>query len=210
MHERACECLLLEASEGGDLLKARNAVRGAAGSLNLNCRNEAGDVPLILAARGGHIDLVQFLLDEGADVHAVNESGDTALISASESPSNTAVLKLLLERGAGIDCKNDLNRTALVEAASIGDLQNVTLLLQHNPDLNVVTREEETALTFAVVYGHLDIMKALVDAGADVNWRDTKGWSPLTYAVFGSNAEMERCLLDAGASPSEPYEVPEK
>jgi len=203
MHEGAYERLLLEASEAGDLQKARNVVRDTAGAVDLDCRNESGDVPLILAAGGGHAELVRFLLDEGAAVDAANASGDTALISASDCPGNTAILKLLLERGARIDSRNDLGRTALLEAASIGDLPNVVLLLQHHPDPNVVTKDDETALTFAVVYGYFDIAKALVNAGADVNWRDPKGWAPLTYAAHGRNVEMERFLIDAGADPND-------
>ena len=34
---------------------------------------------LMKAAVGGHLDVVRFLLDRGADVNARNESGDTAL-----------------------------------------------------------------------------------------------------------------------------------
>lgn len=198
-HER----LLLEASEVGDLQKARHIVREAAPPVDLNCRDETGDTPLILAASSGNQELVQFLLNEGAEVDATNKSGDNALICASERPGNTALLKLLLDMGTGINSKNELGRTALIEAASIGDLPNVVLLLQHNPDVNIVTREEETALTFAVVYEYPDIVKVLTEAGADVNWKSKKGWwTPLTYAVYSRNVEIVGLLIDAGADPN--------
>src|SRR5215207_447089 len=162
MREENHERLLLEAAEAGDLQQAREIVRARAGSVNLNCRDEAGDTPLILAARGGHEELARFLLSAGAEMDAANRDGDNALIAASQRPGNTAVLKLLMGRGAGIDGRNLSGRTALIAAASAGDLRNVLLLLQHGPELNVVTKEEETALTFAVVYEHPDVVKALI------------------------------------------------
>jgi len=203
MQQENHESLLLEASEAGDLEKVCHIVREAAPPVDLNCRDETGDTPLILAASSGNHELVQFLLNEGAAVDAANNSGDNALIAASERSGNTAILKLLLDRGAEINGKNELGRTALIEAASMGRLQNAVLLLQHNADLNVVTSEEETALTFAVVHEYPDIVKALIEAGADVNWKSKKGWwTPLTYAVYSRNVEIVRLLIDAGADPN--------
>ena len=203
MRKEDYEQLLLEASDIGDVEKVRSIVREAGQHIDINCRDEFEDTPLILAASNGHLSMVQLLLDEGSEVNSTNGEGDSALISASERPGNAEVLKLLLDRGAEIDRKNKLGRTALIEASSIGDLQNVVLLLRHNPDLEVVTGEQETALTFAVVYEYLEIVKVLIAAGADVNWTDTNGWTPLTYAVHGKNEELVRLLIDAGADPDQ-------
>ncbi len=193
---------LLEASEAGDVQKVRGIVRETAPPLDLNCRDESGDTPLIVAARNGHDELVRFLLEEGADMDLTNRSADDALIAASERPGNIAVLELLLDAGAEINPKNELGRTALIEAASIGDQRNVVLLLQHQPDLDAVTGEEETALTFAVVNEYPDLVKVLIEASAEVNWEDTKGCTPLTYAVCSGNVEIVRLLIDAGADPN--------
>lgn len=197
-HERS----LLEASEAGDVRKARGILRETAHCVDLNCRNESDDTPLIVAARNGHDELVRFLMEEGADIDSTNRSGNDALIVASEHSGNVAVLELLLDAGAVIDRKNEMGRTALIEAASIGDLQNVAVLLQRHPDLDAVSREEETALTFAIVNEYPDVVKALIEAGAEVNWEDTKGWTPLTYGVYRGNVEIVHLLLDAEADPN--------
>jgi len=190
---------LLDASAAGDLRRAREILSRRANAVDINGCDDLGDTPLILAARNGHFELVQLLLEKGADVEATNSSNDTALISASERPDNAAVLNLLLDHGARINHKNELGRTALIEAASIGCLQNCVLLVQQNADPNFITSEEESALTFAIVYEHPEVVKVLLDAGADVNWKNTQGWTPLTYAVYSHNVEIVRLLLDAGA-----------
>lgn len=185
---------LLKASEAGCFQEVFQIVRNVSEPVNLNCRNECGDTPLILAARNGYEKLVQFLLGEGADIGATNVSGDDALIVAAGRPGNMPTLEMLISAGALINRRNAMGRTALIEASSIGDIRNVALLLQHGADIDTITDEDETALTFAVVNEFPDVVKALIEAGANVNWRDTKGWTAQTYAVNGGNLEIIRLL----------------
>lgn len=155
---------------------------------------------LLIAAADGDLQTVQEIVQAAPElVNCRDDFENTPLILAAEHPGNTAVIELLLERGARINATNQLGRTALVEAASIGDLPNVALLLSYKADLSVVTNEQETPLTFAVVNEYPSVVKALLAAGADVNWKDTNGWMPLTYAVYSRNAGIVRLLIEAGA-----------
>jgi ankyrin repeat protein len=63
----------------------------------LNVAN-SGHTPLMAAARGGDLDTIRFLIDQGADVGARAKSGYTALYGAASWPGNGAVIRLLLER----------------------------------------------------------------------------------------------------------------
>jgi len=159
---------------------------------------------LLTAAEDGDLQAMQDIILVAADFVDLNCKdgfGNTPLILAAERPDNTAMIKLLLDSGAAINATNDLRRSALIEAASIGDMPNVALLLQYNPDSGVVTSEQETALTFAVVNEYAAVVKALLGVGADVNWRDPNGWMPLTYAVYSRNPEIVRILIEVGADP---------
>jgi len=60
--------------------------------------------PLMEAAQEGHIDLVRYLLECGADVHAQTTSADTALTYACEN-GHTDVSDLLLQFGANLVSK---------------------------------------------------------------------------------------------------------
>lgn len=57
--------------------------------------------PLMEAAQEGHLDLVRYLLESAADVHAQTQTGDTALTYACEN-GHTDVADLLLQFGANL------------------------------------------------------------------------------------------------------------
>jgi ankyrin repeat protein len=61
-----------------------------------------GKQQLIDAVRIGDVEAVQLLLEEGEDVNAKNESGETALMIAVYH-GYTEIVKMLLEHGAEVD-----------------------------------------------------------------------------------------------------------
>lgn len=192
---------IFEATQRGDLSALRKLVD--TGMYALDCANEFGDTPLLVAAASGHADVVAYLLDAHVDITRVDTEGNDALITASERPGNAVVIRLLLAHGADIDRRNQLGRTPLIAAAAVGDLPNVVELLRHNPALNAESHDEETALTFAVVNEHPELVRVLVEAGADVHQVDSRGWTALTYARQAGNAEIVD-ILTATSPPSAP------
>lgn len=60
--------------------------------------------PLMEASQEGHVCLVQYLLEHGANVHAQTPSADTALIFACEN-GYTDVADLLLQFGSNLVCR---------------------------------------------------------------------------------------------------------
>lgn len=76
----------------------------------INNTNEIGDTPLHCAVKGAHLEAVKYLLDNGADVNAINAKGNTPLdcapVDVQFSNMNTAqtqespIASLLKSRGA--------------------------------------------------------------------------------------------------------------
>jgi ankyrin repeat protein len=62
---------------------------------NVNAKNNFGYTPLYIAAEGGHVSTVKFLLTNGADAEIMTNSGGTALSDALEN-LHTAVSNLLV------------------------------------------------------------------------------------------------------------------
>lgn len=74
--------------------------------------NKPGWAPLHYAATGGHLDVMQLLLEHYAFIDAQSPNGTTPLMMAAMYGSTEAV-KLLLDAGADTAMKNQLGMTAL-------------------------------------------------------------------------------------------------
>jgi hypothetical protein len=70
------------------------------------------DTALHRAVLGGYEDVVRLLLAEGADVNAMNDSGETPLHYAAWR-ADTAIAELLLSHGADTGAETDVSRTPL-------------------------------------------------------------------------------------------------
>lgn len=74
--------------------------------------NKPGWAPLHYAATGGHLKIMELLLEEHAFIDAQSPNGTTPLMMAAHYGS-TAAVKLLLEAGADTQMKNELGLSAV-------------------------------------------------------------------------------------------------
>lgn len=174
--------------------------------------------PLAVAAEGEKIELVQLLLEHGADPNLGSSSmfeSNTVLQLAARTGS-LDIVKLLIEAGADVNAPAScpFSETALQAASSQGHEQVVACLLESGADVNAPDNHRsqfpQTAITTAVEMNHLRLIRLLLDAGADVNipsWRNHKSQFPTTLlmiAVEMNHLELVKSLLDAGAHINTP------
>ena len=145
------------------------------------------------------VAVVALLLDAGADIHAHDEKGGTALMSAAKR-GHLPVVELLLERGATVDASDEGGHTALHWAAIRGDYpEMVRRLIDAGADVSRQSKNG-TALTAAAMMGHLATVNVLLAAGADVSTpeRILKATALSLASSFGHSAVV-RVLIAAGA-----------
>jgi ankyrin repeat protein len=112
------------------------------------------------------LDIVQHLINNGADVNASGNDGDTALMWASWN-GHYDIAKLLIDHGADVNAKDEYGRTALMGASGLGHLGIVRLLLDAGADVNAKNNFGETALMYASrCNGHPAIIELLRSKGA--------------------------------------------
>jgi len=114
-------------------------------------KDASGYTALHHAAVGGHLDVIEVLLDKGAKLDAIGSRGETALYLAA-SKGNYEVVKLLSEHGANVDRASSDGKTPLHRAAMAGDSDTVTVLLDAGADASLKDRSGKTALEMAQRY----------------------------------------------------------
>ena len=95
-----------------------------------------GWIPLHSAARHGHKEIAELLIEKGTDVNARDSSGKSALHDAA-SIGHKEIVKLLIIKGADLNAESGYYGTSLHVAASIGHKEIVELLIANGADVNV-------------------------------------------------------------------------
>jgi uncharacterized protein len=131
----------------------------------------AGWSSLVWAALRLHDEVIEVLLDAGADIEAIGHGGKnsgTALMMAAKKVGGLETMNLLLDRGAAIDGTDQYGRTALMIAAKHGRTENITFLLDRgaNPNARSQLEKSPTALALAHAHGHAAAARLLDEAGA--------------------------------------------
>ena len=144
-------------------------------------------------------DVVQVLIDAGADIEAKNNEGRSPLHMASISGELTSVTKLV-KAGADVRTTDAERDTCLILAAYFGHTETVRYLAGlPEVDLDHGDSDNYTALHIAVHEKHADVVQVLIDAGADIEARNTDGRSPLHEASRSGELASVMKLVEAGA-----------
>eukprot|EP01050_Picozoa_sp_SAG11_P012416 SAG11_NODE_1377_length_5084_cov_3.764092_3_plen_658_part_00 len=162
--------------------------------------NEVGETVLMHAAANGQYDVVEWLLNEGADVRVRSPNGETAedLARTSDSPGETLAI---IQRFADEATQKMLGR--LAKGLALDETQ-FTAAMASGAVVN--TPENSTGLTavaLASKFGMADMVKLLAQNGADLNWRDERsGHAVIHMGCDRGHFNVVLNLLEYGASPS--------
>ena len=169
------------------------------------CRLVDEEGVVILAAEGGHLEVVEMLLErvQGADVNVSTKSdGRTALYQACQNGHGEVVRLLLALSEINVNqADTDEGRTPLFKACSNGHTHVVKLLLASSGiDVNQHNKKNETPLNMASYMGHVEVVRLLCQQpNIDLNKKDKWNDSPLGGARKKNHTEVVQLLVDAGA-----------
>lgn len=164
-----------------------------------------GQTALHIAAGISTPEVVQLLLDHGANINAVTCPSGSDSSSKPMPGSHAPVAR----------CNPGV--TPLWVACNRGRTEVVRLLLSHEPKplLDVCDGEGDTPLMMAARRGHTEIVQMLVDSGANIYKHDRGNVGQLaltaaSYAAATGGAESLRILLEADAQRSHFFTCPEQ
>ncbi|KAH0538033.1 hypothetical protein FGG08_005345 [Glutinoglossum americanum] len=153
---------------------------------------------LHVATSFGIKGVVEALLDQGVDIEAKYEDGETALCIAAER-GDVEVVRLLLDRGAQVEAEGNVGKRALHQSAWHGHEQVSKLLLDKGADIEATDPQKFTALHMAASYGQLGVIKQLLDKGANMEVKNLWTQTALHRAAVCNHPEAVKILLDNGA-----------
>lgn len=122
-----------------------------------------GETLLHLAAKRGNLPLTKFFHEIGIDVSDRAKDGSTALFCACDAvPPNAEVVAYLLSKGArpNVKLRRSLT-TPLIEAARVGAIDVVRLLLSSGSNPSARNKDGETAVDSALLNGYTRVAELI-------------------------------------------------
>uniref|UniRef100_A0A8C9AD69 Ankyrin-1 n=1 Tax=Prolemur simus TaxID=1328070 RepID=A0A8C9AD69_PROSS len=186
---------------------------------NVNAQSQKGFTPLYMAAQENHLEVVKFLLENGANQNVATEDGFTPLAVALQQGHENVVAHLI-----NYGTKGKVRLPALHIAARNDDTRTAAVLLQNDPNPDVLSKTGFTPLHIAAHYENLNVAQLLLNRGASVNFTPQvtslagaltvwgRGWwnpgaaassldelTPLHCAARNGHVRISEILLDHGA-----------
>lgn len=129
--------------------------------------------PLHAAVEQGDMSIIDYLIEQGADLFAIDSSGYSLLETATGNEKDLfPLVKLLVDRGFDVNGLGVRHHsTPLSKAASSGHLDSVKYLVEHGADLEMRSGPRDHTPLLAIMSGYepnLEVVRFLCESGADI------------------------------------------
>jgi len=168
---------IVKYAKKGDMDKLKQCIeRGA----NLDARDKALRTAVSCAAFQGHVEILNFLIKEGAHPNLPDKLGNTPLIRAIRG-DHPDIVRILSPK-VDLDQSGNMGQTATYCAAANGRANILQVLIESGARIDVVDNQGNTPAHAAAKYGRQQCILVLTQNGADFNVKNNQDKTPLDMA----------------------------
>lgn len=198
----------LTAAFNGDLQMVEVFVKN---NVDVNMKNDYLGTALGHAAFHGHENIINYLLQVGADPNSAGADGSTPLMNLFFSAQETSegkrkkIAELLLANGANPNQVDQKKRTALFNAVSNFSnknsdkiIESIELLLENGANPNIFPEDQNSILHIAIEKKIFPLVLSLIEYNGDHNIQNKNGEYPLEKLItFLSLGQKDSTLLNS-------------
>lgn len=162
--------------------------------VDLTVKDSIGETPLHAAVENNNYQIVQLLLEHGANANSRDFEENTPLHQASIN-KHYSIVQLLLRYNANVNSQNKDGATPLICSLFNKSSIHITqLLISSGTNINSQDKNGETAIFIAIRLGLIEIVNLFLEKGANLNVRNKNGKTPLDYSIKYEQHEIEELL----------------
>lgn len=120
--------------------------------MDINERDSAGTPFLCSAARNGKLDMIQWLLENGADIDAVSYDRGYSAVMDAVWKSNLPIVELLVNKGANLNFISRDGQTALILATGSENFDICRVLVENGADPTIKDRMGMSSIDYATLF----------------------------------------------------------
>lgn len=169
-------------------------------SLGIDLHNDLGPSLLKIAVKKNNKPMVALLLEQGVNINAEINYGETAPFLCVET-GNIEMLDFLMQKGADMHHKSNFKETVLQKAINLNQLEVVRFLLEKGFDKELQEEPDKPYLHMPAQQGYIEMIKLLLPYKINVNAKRDWGRTALFDTLYNINnpIAVATLLLDNGA-----------
>jgi ankyrin repeat protein len=164
----------------------------------INERDDRYCDPLTVASIAGNLEIMKYLISQGADINTIDREGSNLLHNAAAN-GHLEVVKYLLDQGFDINAEDANGNTAILFASGKDNIVLIQYLIDHGASLDLESVDGRTCMLNSVLSGNTDIVQLFMDHGFSIDITNQWGVTPLMYASIVGNKAVVEFLLENGA-----------
>jgi uncharacterized protein len=165
----------------------------------------SGRTALQSAIANEHVQIVNLLLNAGADPNHRDKKDGSTLLMTAVSTNNEELIQIFLNIKIPLEETDNEGKTAFLRAASFGKMNSLEKLMNTGANIQAVDKNGHNAISNLLSINdgfkesYMPVLRWLVDKGVDVNAKDKYSQTPLDIAVNTGSMEAAIFLRDHGA-----------